>query len=243
MTRLSRYAQVAARLRDRILSGHWGPGTVLPTEARLGKEFGISRITVRQALALLDEEGLIRRHQGSGTYVSPHPTRRIPLQIDYTGSIRAHAPQLRRKVLRFRREGLGREQAGTLGCEAGAAALYAERLDCLGPVPVAYDQAYIAPAYATRLTRSDLARVDFIEVWSRRQRIRIVTCRQTVEAVASSETVANRLGLPAGAPVLRSSELYHAAPSGPAGLFISYYHPGHICIASTYHWGRPFPVS
>jgi hypothetical protein len=47
--------------------------------------------------------------------------------------------------------------------------------------------------------------------------------------------------LAVGAPVLRSTEIYSVKPGRPAGLFVSYYHPEHICIASTYHWGRTAP--
>lgn len=236
-----RYAQVGATLRERILAGRWTAGDVLPTEAELGREFAVSRITIRQALALLDEEGLIRRQRGSGTYVSPRPTRRIPLRIDYTGSVRAHAPRLERKVLVMRRQPVSSGQAGPLKLDSGSPVLYVERLDWIGTAPVAYDQGAMVMDFGDILTSADLARVDFMETWSRRQGIEIETCRQTVEAVPASSLVADRLGLKTGVPVLRSTELYSVKPSQPAGVFVSYYHPEHICIACTYHWGRTAP--
>ena len=65
----SRYVQIAGRIREQILGGVYRPGNRLPTERDLGEAFDASRGTIRQALARLTDEGLVRRTQGSGTYV------------------------------------------------------------------------------------------------------------------------------------------------------------------------------
>lgn len=64
------YAQVAAVLRQRIRSGAWRPGAQLPTLESLSAEFGVARVTLRQALGLLEREGLIWRRRGRGTFVT-----------------------------------------------------------------------------------------------------------------------------------------------------------------------------
>ena len=64
------YYQLGSILREKILSGSYAAGDRLPTEAELGDDFGISRITVRQALEALETEGLIRREKGRGTFVT-----------------------------------------------------------------------------------------------------------------------------------------------------------------------------
>lgn len=63
------YVRIGDVLRDRIREGHYGIGTLLPTESELCEEFSISRHTVREALRRLCEEGLIERKQGSGSRV------------------------------------------------------------------------------------------------------------------------------------------------------------------------------
>jgi len=65
------YRQVAAVLRERIENGVFRPGERIPTEYELCDEFGVSRISIRQALSELVYEGLLSRRQGSGTYVQP----------------------------------------------------------------------------------------------------------------------------------------------------------------------------
>jgi len=65
----SRYGALAEALRRRILSGEWSPAHALPAEARLASEHGVALGTLRQALAVLAQEGLIERRHGRGTFV------------------------------------------------------------------------------------------------------------------------------------------------------------------------------
>jgi GntR family transcriptional regulator len=64
------YRQLAALIGDRIGSGAWSPGSRLPTEPGLMAEHGISRITVRQAIALLVRGGLVVTRPGKGSFVA-----------------------------------------------------------------------------------------------------------------------------------------------------------------------------
>jgi GntR family transcriptional regulator len=63
------YHQLKELLLQRIESGEWAPGDQLPTEAEFSAQFGVSRVTVRQALQLLVNQGLVERRQGLGTFV------------------------------------------------------------------------------------------------------------------------------------------------------------------------------
>ncbi len=64
------YLQVASTLRRRIETGYWQPGDKISTIEELEREFGVARITIRQAVEILNDEGLVRRQQGRGTFVS-----------------------------------------------------------------------------------------------------------------------------------------------------------------------------
>ena len=66
---LPAYVQLANILRQRISSGAYQAGSRLPSEASLAKNFGLSAMTARQAVGVLVEEGLVKRVQGSGTFV------------------------------------------------------------------------------------------------------------------------------------------------------------------------------
>lgn len=64
------YVQLAAILRARITSGEYAPGKLLPSEPRLQQEYGLARDTVRAALDILREEGLVVTYPGRGSAVS-----------------------------------------------------------------------------------------------------------------------------------------------------------------------------
>lgn len=76
-----RYAQLAALFRRRIERGVWPPGSQLPTLEHLTSEFGVARVTVRQAVQRLVQEGLVSAQRGRGTFVTAHPGRGSGLKL------------------------------------------------------------------------------------------------------------------------------------------------------------------
>jgi GntR family transcriptional regulator len=69
-SRIPLYIQVASALRRRIETGQWQVGQQISTLEELEREFEVARVTVRQAVELLQNEGLVHRHQGRGTFVA-----------------------------------------------------------------------------------------------------------------------------------------------------------------------------
>ncbi|BCQ22107.1 UTRA domain-containing protein [Caballeronia sp. NK8] len=65
------YLQLASRLATAIHAGSWTAGEALPSERTLSERVGVSRITARKAIALLVEQGLIRRVRGAGSFITP----------------------------------------------------------------------------------------------------------------------------------------------------------------------------
>lgn len=231
------YMDVAASLRDRIISGKFSVSESLGTERALSEEFSVSRVTVRRALKVLEDERLIRRIQGSGTYVNPLSLRRIPLRIDYTDSMQTHSPELKRKVLYSKKHRVTEEEvAALLKVRMGDPLLAVGRIDFSGKTPIAYDRGYINESFSVGLTRRHLAEVAFLEKWMEVCSFQISYCTQNIEAVTASVDCLECLKLQPGDPVLKSTEIYHTGNGVPAGLFISYYHPAYISIHSRYDW-------
>ena len=73
-SRVPLYLQVASVMRQRINSGRWAEGDRISTLEELEEEFGVARVTIRQAIELLRADGLLRARQGRGTFVSGRPT-------------------------------------------------------------------------------------------------------------------------------------------------------------------------
>ena len=69
MARIPAYRKMYAHLKNEIKTGNYQPGSFLPTEAEMEKEFGVSRTTVRKAISMLTQEGYLSVRQGRGTEV------------------------------------------------------------------------------------------------------------------------------------------------------------------------------
>jgi GntR family transcriptional regulator len=97
-SRVPRYLQVASVLRRRIKDGLWAVGEKMATLEELEREFGVARVTVRQAIDLLQGEGLVQSFQGRGTFVTKAPgtERWLQLATDWESlisPIRENVPQ------------------------------------------------------------------------------------------------------------------------------------------------------
>ena len=81
---IPRYVQLADIFRQRIARGVWGKGTMLPSIERLMEEFSVARVTVRGAVKLLTDEGLVSPHRGRGTLINDVPPRKRSLRVHTT---------------------------------------------------------------------------------------------------------------------------------------------------------------
>lgn len=93
------YTQVADALRERIAKGAWPVGLQIPTLPALAQEFGVALITVRQAVRVLKDEGLLLPEQGRGTFVrgkpQTHPKMRVESSLPALADLyRKHTPRL-----------------------------------------------------------------------------------------------------------------------------------------------------
>jgi len=228
------YQHVADSVRRQILSGKIQPSQQLPTERELCDHFSASRITIRRALQILADEMLIERRQGRGTFVSPSPSRRIPLlNSDVSGSLAAHAPDLDRALLALDWKQANDEVTVTLQLFPGVKVLFARRTDLLHGEAVAFDEIYLPEQVADRLNDDDLAQLRFLERWQAVQRIRLGHLSQSIEAVAAASEQVSVLGGAVGAPLLKEVDVFFLSTGLPCGLFVSYYRHDLFQLTST----------
>lgn len=231
------YNLVADALRRDILVGVFAPRQQLPTEQKLCERFEASRITIRHALKILEEELLVQRRQGSGTFVSPTPSRKIPILVtDYAGSVARHAPGMGRQVVGMDWMEASSEVAGQLGVLANERILHARRVDSVDGSAVAMDDVYLVGHRAEGVDESQLLRMDFVEHWLGRQRLKVEYVSQEIEAVDAPADVAQLLQIEVGKAVLKEQELMYLSGSVPVAMFVSHYRSDHIRLTSTVRW-------
>lgn len=122
------YAQLREALLRELRAGGLAPGDRLPTESELRQRYRVSRATIRQALAELETEGVIRRVQGVGTFVAPPKIRHVPLLAGFAELAAGQGFAPSHRVLVSRTEQAPDDVAGELGLEAGAPCRYLRRL-------------------------------------------------------------------------------------------------------------------
>ena len=83
-SKVPRYLQLAEIFRQRIARGLWKPGGMLPSINQLMAEFGVARVTVRQAIRMLAEDGLVSPQRGRGTLVNEHRQTHHQLMVHTT---------------------------------------------------------------------------------------------------------------------------------------------------------------
>ena len=81
---IPRYVQLADLMRQRIAKARWAPGDMLPSIESLMREFDVARVTIRQAIRLLADEGLLSPQRGRGTFVTEAAGRKRKLVVETT---------------------------------------------------------------------------------------------------------------------------------------------------------------
>lgn len=129
----SRYAAVAEALRQRIVNGEWPPGTAMPSETSLASDHGVALGTLRQALALLSEQGLIERRHGKGTFVRSGLAGAPMLRFFRFGAGDGEVPESR--ILTRKSAAASPDVARRLGVGRGEPVLRLQRLRSLAGQP------------------------------------------------------------------------------------------------------------
>ena len=222
------YDLVAQSLRDSIIRGKWKTGRKIEPERGLCARYGFSRITVRRALRNLEEENLVVRRQGLGTFVNIRPRRKIPIvRGDFTHSILAHAPAGKRILIERRQLPAGAEFARQFGIPPDEQILIVRRLDLIGNRPSALDEVTMPLRYADQLSNADWKAFDFIEHWQRRQRLVLDYESQVIEAVPAAGALLKWLKIKRGHPLLLETNLIRLISGQVAAKFVSYYRYEH----------------
>ena len=114
--------QIADDLRGRVLTGELTAGAQLPSEPELARRMHVSRSSLRAAIALLEEEGLVRRVHGSGTYVNDRPLLRddISRNLSVTAMITATGREPGARLSEAKLEPAPPEVAAAFGLPVGA---------------------------------------------------------------------------------------------------------------------------
>lgn len=153
--RQPKYLRIHGDLRDRIASGQWPPGSPLPAQHELAGQFGVSVMTLRQALQLLADDGLIETRHGSGTYVAARYAYDLGHLRSFASDLGAQGAAISTEVLAAGAVTPPADVGARLG--APGQVLRLRRLRLSGGRPLIVQTSYLPAALAPIVTPENLA--------------------------------------------------------------------------------------
>ena len=195
------YARVKDYIKSGLAQGRWAAGDLMPSEAELVAQFGVSRMTVNRALRELQSDGLVERVQGVGTFAAQ--VRRVLSTLtirDLQEEIEARGHRHHAVVHVKRREEAAPALAQQLGLQAGAPVFHTLIVHHDNGVPLQLEDRYVNPAAAP-----DFLKVDFDAKTPTRyllERVPDWEAHYTLDASKPTEEDARLLGIPRTEPCL-----------------------------------------
>jgi GntR family transcriptional regulator, N-acetylglucosamine utilization regulator len=203
------FEQIRTRVQDAISSGDFAAHQRIPSERQLSDRFGVSRMTVRQALEALAQERFLYSLPGKGTFVADQKIIEQPLLhlTSFTQDILARGMQPSSRLLDGRIVAASFEMARLFGVSPTVEIVQVTRLRLGDGEPLAIETTHIPSALAPGLLAHDLAGESLYAILAREYGIRLASARQTIEAAEPTPDEQRALGIDGPRPVLRISRL------------------------------------
>jgi GntR family transcriptional regulator len=199
----SQHARITADLRERISSGRLAPGTAVASEAELSAEFGVSRGTVRQALAALRAEGLVTGGRGRRPVVArPVLSQSFDQMVSFSAWARRTGRAPGARTLELARRPCPVPLADALGVVAGAPVFQYKRLRLLDAEPAMVELSTFIEPVGRLLLDFDLDEESVYEQLGARGVV-LAEADQEISAVGASPEMAELLAVPRRSPLLQ----------------------------------------
>jgi GntR family transcriptional regulator len=194
------YHQLQGVLKAEIESAKWRPDEQLPNEAKLAERYGVSKITVRQALQELAELGYIRREHGRGTFIARRKFDEGPRDLtSFTEEMLRHDLVAASRILSQRVAEADVRVASALRIPARSLVFVLKRVRLADGEPISVQTAHIPAAFVPGIRVEEDA--SLYEVLQNQYHLYAARARETYSASAASAQAAGLLGISPGAPV------------------------------------------
>jgi GntR family transcriptional regulator len=229
-SRRPRYLHVRGQLVERIRSGAWAPGQLIPSEFDIAREFGVSQGTARMAVTALVAENVVVRRQGLGTYVyeHTHEEEHARFSVVFDGERGRIATETRNWPPV--EAGASRVERRELNLAAGAKVLRIRRVRTRGGSPFILEAVSVPAALFPDLARREELPGPLYELYQKSYGVLVVSAEERLTAVAADRTAAKTLRVAAGAPLLRIERITFALDGKPVEWRVS------LCYLADSHY-------
>jgi GntR family transcriptional regulator len=219
------YRQIKKLIMQRLQSGEWRPGELIPSEIDLAARFNVSQGTVRKAIDELSAENLVVRRQGKGTFVATHSEARaqfrfLRLKPDVGD---AHYPD--NTILEARRLRAPADVARQLELKTGDSMIFLRRLQSFDGAPTILEELWLPGAIFKGLSveRMQQYKGPMYALLETEFGIRMIRATENLRAVAADADAAALLQVAPGTPLLSVHRLSHTYGDRPVEVRRSFY--------------------
>ncbi len=208
------YHQLQGILKAEIESGKWRAEQQIPNESKLAERFGVSKITVRQALQELAELGYIRREHGRGTFVAPRTFDDRPRELtSFTEEMKRRDVVASSRILSQQVVEADAGVSQALGLQAAARVFVLKRVRLAAGEPVSLQTAHIPVEFVPGLLVDE--GTSLYEVLQKRYDLYPARARETYFAAAADRAAAELLGIAEGSPIFAVERITMLANERP----------------------------
>lgn len=218
------YALIKESLREQILDGSYREHERIPSENELMASFGVSRITVRQALSDLQNERLIFKIPGKGAFVSrPDPFQQLARLQGFAEAMSSLGLEVFNRLVGLGTVNADETTAARLQVPIGSPLTEIRRVRFADRQPVSLDVTYVRRELGERLAREDLATRDIFVIIENDYATPLGHADLSVNAITADAPLAALLAIPVGAPILRMERLTWSRAGQPIDFEYLYY--------------------
>lgn len=219
-----RYYQLQEIIRERIRRGEWAPGDLIPSERELCERYGISRMTARQAISRLEQEGLLYREQGKGTFVGQQVIAQQLLQLTgFTEDMAARQRKPGARVLSAELWPADEETAERLRIRAGQPVYRLRRLRLADGEPLAIELTRVSFIGCERLLQYDLGTESLYRLLEGIFDVPLLEADQELQADLAAGEESDLLQVAPGSPVLRTRRVMFTRRNQPVEFATAVY--------------------
>lgn len=227
------FARVAFSLRQDIVEGRLPPGAKLPSEAELEGMFGVSRITVRQALAQLDASHLIEKINGKGSFVTQRADApRLGMLAGFFDLMRLRGKAASGRTLSVRTQKATAAVARALHVQPGTRVTAIAIVRCINDEPIAVGKVWAQHALAQALLAQDLDNHDVMSVLEGALGYRLESTQIEASAVKAGKGRGELLQVPPDAPLLHMRFTPHDIAGHPLTYSEMFFRPDRFTYRS-----------
>lgn len=208
------YIRIHDAIKKEIDGGVWEIGQRLPSERDLADDYEVSRMTLRQAITLLVEEGILERRVGSGTYVASHRVQeKMRGTTSFTEIVRSQGKTPSSQLISYQRKPANETEIQQLQLKATDTVVRMERVRFADNVPLVFEVASIPEKLIQSFNQEDITEHFFQTLTD--NGYEIGKSQQRIYAKNASERVANYLKVPKNHAVLALTQISYFTDGRP----------------------------